>query len=409
MAWVASGIGLTSPFEADRPGDLTAAYAVLGAWLLCYLLVAPFVVADAVRLNRRDDLATLQESANLVKLIAIPFFLLNFVVLAAAVTVAGAGDQDRFGLDGFLVALLFIILTYLAFLPTSAYGVACLLQLKKRDQIGRAFFGGHVVLHFLYVVDVISTIVVVEVVRNRLGITRRPSAVQRNLMPVVLALGSAVATLWLACVAIYNFGPYDRFASDGMFQLTVSSPAAFILLVVVPVVPLITLRAAVRLYLIGDLDALSRSARTVKLTMIPLFVQNFLLSIFIVLAVAFFPVIITRGALIESGPVMAFLSLVAAIGFIPTIFCTYLMLLPTSIYSLTTVALLTRRRALTPGACALHTVLQLLFLTDIISTLVVTQQARQLSALPPQAWPGQYQQQIPAGRDRSISARRNRG
>ncbi|WP_157979732.1 hypothetical protein [Kribbella monticola] len=383
MAWVASGIGVTSPFEADDPGELSATYAVLGAWLVAYLLVAALAAIDAGRLARSGELDALQQSANLVKLVAIAFFALNFVVLAEAVAVTGSNDRDRFGLDGFAAALLFMVLTYVVLLPTSAYGVACLTQLRKFGQIGRTFFAINLVLHFLFVLDVLSGIVVVEVARDRLGTARRPSAVLRNLLAIVLAPGSAVAIVWLACVVIYYWfdPPASAFFWDGMQQLTISTPAEFFLLVLVPVVPLITFRAAVQLFLSDDVDALSRSARTVKLTMIPLFVQNFVLCVFVVAVVAFFPVIITRGALLEGGPlVLTVLGTIAAAGFVPALIGTYLMMLPTSIYSITCLILLARHRAISPRFFAIHLILQLVFVTDIISTLVIAHRVHQLQS-----------------------------
>lgn len=396
MAWVASGVGITSPFEADDPSELTATYAVLGAWLVAYLLLAGLVAIDAGRLARSGDLDALQRSANFAKLTALPFFALNFVVLAEAVAVIGSNDRDRFGLDGFAAALGFMVLTYVVLLPTSAYGVACLTHLKKTGQVGRAFFGINLVLHFLFVVDVLSAIVVIEVARDRLGTARRPSAVLRNLLAVVLALGSAVAIVWLAFVVIYYWfdPPTTAFFWDGMQQLTISTPVEFVLLVLVPIVPLITFRTAVQLFLRDDLDALWRSARTVKLTMIPLFVQNFVLCVFVVAVVAFFPVILTRGALLEGGPlVLTVLGTIAAAGFVPALIGTYLMMLPTSIYSITCLALLMRHRAVSPRFFAIHLILQLVFVTDIISTLVIARRAHHLQSTPirrtePTAVPG---------------------
>jgi hypothetical protein len=383
-AFVASGIGLKQPFRIDEPADLTIAYAVLGAWLVIYLVLAIVVVADAARLARSRDLAAAQDSANLVKLIAIPFFLLNFVALTEVVTVVGAGDQDRLGLDGFIVAPLFVVLTYLVFLPTSAYSVVCLSLMRKGGQIGRTFFGVNLALQFLFVVDVPSAIVVVEVARDRLGAARRPGTLSRNLMAGVLIVGSSLATLWLASVAIFYFLDLraDVFAY-GILYLTLASPAEFALLVLVPVVPLVTFRTAVRLFLADDLDVLRGSARTVKLALIPLFVQNFVLCTIVVLGLTLLPVVITRGAILLSGPAgVVLVGATASTGLIPAVIGTYLMMLPTSIYGVTCLALMLRHRAITPRFCALHMVLQFVFVADIISTLVIAQRARQVLRAP---------------------------
>ncbi|MER7246347.1 hypothetical protein [Kribbella sp. NPDC000426] len=383
MAAVALGIGPEWPFRIDS-GDLPIVYAVLGAWFVMYLVLALIAVADATRLTRRGDLGAAQESANFVKLVAVPYFLLNFVALTEVVAIVGVNDRDRLGLDGFLVAVLFVILTYVVLLPTSAYGVACLLLMKRNDQIGRIFFGLNLVLQFLFVVDVPSTIAVVEVARDRLGATRRAGTLSRNLLAGVLIAGSSVAVVWLACVAIFwLLDPPGTFVRDAIYVLTIASPVEFVLLVLVPVVPLATFRTAVRLLLTDDLDALRRSARIVKLALIPLFVQNFVLCAIAVLATTFLPIVATRGTLILLGPgALVFLGAFGTTGLVWAVITTYLMMLPTSVYGLTMLALLMRHRAITPRFCALHAVLHLVFVADIVSTLVVAHRARQLMAAP---------------------------
>ena len=200
----------------------------------------------------------------------------------------------------------------------------------------------------------------------------------------VLIVGSSLATLWLASVAIFYFLDLraDVFAY-GILYLTLASPAEFALLVLVPVVPLVTFRTAVRLFLADDLDVLRGSARTVKLALIPLFVQNFVLCTIVVLGLTLLPVVITRGAILLSGPAgVVLVGATASTGLIPTVIGTYLMMLPTSIYGVTCLALMLRHRAITPRFCALHMVLQFVFVADIISTLVIAQRARQVLRAP---------------------------
>jgi hypothetical protein len=373
-AGVAAGIVLKHPFRIDEAGDLGIAYAVLGVWLAIHLLLGMLVVADAVRLTRRRELDALQRGADFVKLLAIPFFLLNFVALAGAVVIQGAGDRDRLGLDGFVVALLFVVLTYLALLPTSAYGVGCLVVMRKDERVGPVFFGLNVALHFLFVVDVLSSIVVVEVARHLLGVAREPGAWSRNLMTGVLAVGSALATIWLILVAaLYLFDPLGTFFTSTIFWLACVPAAEFVLLVVLPVVPLVTFRTAVRQFLAGDLDTLRRSARTVKLVLIPLFVQNFVLSAVLVLGLTLLPIVVTRGAIIFFGGAtgIAFVAAFTSAGLFPTVICTYLMLLPTSIYGVTCLALMMRQRAVSPRYGVVNTLLHLVFVADIVSALAV--------------------------------------
>jgi hypothetical protein len=382
-AAVASGIVLKQPFRIDEPADLSIAYAVLGSWLAVELVLGMLVVADAVRLARRRELDALQRAANFVKLVAVPFFLLNFVALAGAVAIQGADDLDRLGLDGFVMATLFVVLTYLAFLPTSAYGVACLVVMRNDGRVGQLFFGVNLTLHFLFVVDVISSIVVVEVARHLLGVARAPGAWSRNLLTGVLAVGSSLATLWLAFVVIlYVFDPPGTFFASGIFWLALVPPAEFVLLVLLPVVPLVTFRTAVRQFLAGDLDALRRSARTVKLVLIPLFVQNFVLSAILVLGLTLLPVVVTRGAVIFMGPAgIGFVAAFTSAGLVPTVIGTYLMMLPTSIYGVTCLALMMRQRAVSPRFGVVNTLLHLVFVADIVSALAAFSGARRRAAV----------------------------
>jgi hypothetical protein len=381
MAFVASGLVFDWPVKVSGGAGL---YAVLGAWLVIYLPIAVTAAADAGRLGRRGDVAALQESANTVKLCAVPFFIFNFFTLTVIVLAAIYHDSDRFGFAGFALALLFVVLTYLVMLPSSAYGVVCLRLLRKGDQVGPVFFGVNMLLQSLFVSDVISTILVVEVTRDRLAIARPPSTVQRHLMTAVLAVGSAVATVWLVFVAgYYLLDWYGVLVSDAIHQLTFSSQLEFVLLVMVPVIPLMTFRAAVRMFLHDDLDALRRCARAVKLSMIPLFVQNFLLCVFVLTLVSFYPVVLAGPEALDGHlSAIALLGFIAAAGFAPAIIGTWLMLLPTSIHSITCLALMMRHRLITPRFCAVHMILQFVFVADIISTLVVARRARQALRLP---------------------------
>jgi hypothetical protein len=377
MAFVAWSLMFAQPVKIGTGAGL---YAVLGGWLVIWFPIAVIAVADAGRLGRRGDLATLQQSATTVKFCAVPFFVLNFFALTEIVISAIYDDSDRFGFAGFALAFLFVVLTYLVMAPSSAYGVVCLRLLRRGEQVGPVFFGINLALQFLFVSDVISTILVAEVTKDRLGIARPPSTMQRNLLAAVLALGSAVATVWLVfAVGYYQLDWHGTIVVDAVDKLTVSARLEFFLLVVVPVIPLIAFTLAVRLFLLDDLDALRRSARAVKLSMIPLFVQNFLICAFIIHAITAYPFVLVGPEALDGNPLaIALLSVIAAAEFGPTVIGTWLMLLPTTIYSLTCLALMMRHRLIRPGFFAVHVILQFVFVADIISTLVVVRRARQV-------------------------------
>lgn len=389
MAYIAYNFEGAEPYRIDTTADRAIMWAVLGVWFAVYAVLGCFAGYDAVRLSRRRDLGALQASANLVKLVAVPFFILNLFALTQVVLAVGANDSDRLGLDGFLLGLLLVFLTYVAMLPTSAYGVAMLVLLRKDDRIGRVFFGVAMALHFLFVVDVLSTIVVVEVARGILGTARPPGRFSKNLLTGVLAAGSAIAVPWLVFFAILlivhredHYYLDSGFLTGALYRLAYGVSVEFILLVVVPIVPLVAFRTAVRLFLMDDLETLGRTARNVKLVMIPLFVQNFAVCTIVVFFVSLIPVIITRGELLFAGPGgFALIGIFTLTGLVPAAIGTYLMLLPTSIYSIAYFSLLLRHRAITPGAYILHTLLQFVYVADIISTLVITRRRATTLAL----------------------------
>ncbi|MET7278316.1 hypothetical protein ABZS29_08810 [Kribbella sp. NPDC005582] len=356
--------------------ELPAVPVVLGGWLVGCFVVGGVVVADALRLRRREDLDGLQRSANVVKVAAVPFFLVNFVALARVVLHVGAGDRQHFGLRGFLTAVLFVVLTYLVMLTTSAYSIGCLAVMRQNGQIGPGFFGLHLILQFLFVADVVSAIVVIEVARNRLGTAQRPGPLSRQLLTGVLLIFSVFATIWLVMLPGF-YSDYPLFDADWHYRLGFVPFVAFLILVVVPIVPLVAFRTAVRWYLAGDVDALRRSNRTVKLTMIPLFLQNFFLCAVITGVISYFPLRMMQKPS-DAWLAVPFVSL----SIVPGIIGAYLMLLPTSIYGITCLALMLRQRLITPRFCAIHVVLHLLFVADIISALVVSSRDKRRAAVP---------------------------
>lgn len=388
MAGVASSVGLQWPVAIDDPTRLLVVLAALAGWGVGYAVIAAFVVADAVRRVRLRDLDGLQRGANFVKVTGIWFFLANFVALTLLSGVAaGIAATAGYGLYGTLVIPLSVAATYLVFLPTSAYGIGCLVLMNRDGAIGRAFFGINLALHLLFIVDVISAVLVVEFARHVLGRTRTPSPLARNLSTGVVALGSilALADLILAVVALI-VQPQHSALYGIVAVLLLAAPLTLILLVLVPVVPIITFRTAVRLYLLDDLDRLQRTTRNVKLVAIPLFIQNFLLSAAIVAVLTLFPVAASRGLIVLMGPLaVPIIGAFSSVGLVPTVTGTYLMLLVTSCYGVACVALLLRRQAVTKRYYVVNVILHLIFVADIASTLVVAHRARQilLTGAPP--------------------------
>ena len=80
---------------------------VWAGWVVLYVIAAVVVLVDAIRRVRRHDLDGLQRATTVVKLGAIPFFVVNFVLLGVGGLVA-----SMMAVGGILVVL-FVVGTYL--------------------------------------------------------------------------------------------------------------------------------------------------------------------------------------------------------------------------------------------------------------------------------------------------------
>ena len=111
MAGLTSSVGTRWPFTIEGHAHLVV-YAVLGLWSLGYLAIAIFIVLDARRMVNRRDLDGLQRAANLIKVTAVWFFLLNFIGLSslAFAIFRIAREAHRTG-PGYSVAVAIILLS----------------------------------------------------------------------------------------------------------------------------------------------------------------------------------------------------------------------------------------------------------------------------------------------------------
>ncbi|MGY4721355.1 hypothetical protein [Naumannella huperziae] len=148
--------------------ELMVPLGLLVIWNCIYLIVAVLVIVHAITLARRGDLAALQPVIVPIKVFGIPFFVLNFLIMFL-ISVAGL----RFVIG--VIYIPFLILgTYLVMLPTSAYGIAALVLMRRCGQIDRGFMIGHLLAHLLFVIDIVSAFIVARKARQVLdGVPRR--------------------------------------------------------------------------------------------------------------------------------------------------------------------------------------------------------------------------------------------
>lgn len=160
------------PVEGLYDPVLQVSIPVLIAWNAALLIVTVLVLVDSVKKVRAGNTEQLTQGALLVKLAAIPFFVINFVPLALfglteTVLIAFGG---AIGLVGVAVA---VVLTYLAMLSTSIYGWASVRRLHRDKRINRAQAAIYSILLCLFVLDIVGGILLFAETRR----ARRASAV----------------------------------------------------------------------------------------------------------------------------------------------------------------------------------------------------------------------------------------
>ena len=123
-------------------------------WNALLLIVTILVIIDSVRKVRKGSTAQLTTGVFLVKLVAIPFFLINFALLAFM----AYGGMLIFILGGF--ALLAGVgvgagLTFLTMLSTSVYGWASIVLLRRERRIDTRMVVAYTLLLFVFVADTV--------------------------------------------------------------------------------------------------------------------------------------------------------------------------------------------------------------------------------------------------------------
>lgn len=140
---------------------------VFAAWTAGYLVIAVVTLVDARAMHRRDDLDGLRRATRVVKLMGIPFFVINFVLLGLAVFVG----MFAHGI-GIVLAPVFVAWTYLLMLPTSIYGIACLVLMRRLGAASSGYVALNTVLHLVFVVDIVSTLIVARDAGRFLSVRR---------------------------------------------------------------------------------------------------------------------------------------------------------------------------------------------------------------------------------------------
>ena len=144
-------------------------FFIIGIWNTLLLVVTGLVIVDAVRKVRAGRTQELATGTLLVKLAAIPFFVLNFFVLAMLTL----GGMAIFIMGG--VVLLYAVwigsgLTYLAMLATSIYAWATIARLRREKTIGSGLAVLYTFLTLGFVTDTAAGVLLFGHARKRPGL-----------------------------------------------------------------------------------------------------------------------------------------------------------------------------------------------------------------------------------------------
>ena len=205
------------------------AFVIGGVWLLLLVIVSVVVIVDSIQKVRARKTRQLATDALVVKLVAIPFFVLNFVLIA--LLFIGGATMFHFGLLVLWVpAAIGFGLTYPAMLSTSIYAWAAIAQLRREGIIKTWQAVLYAILSLFYVTDVAAGVLLFGHAR------RRPT-----LALVIVMLSSGLLLAGLAIVdsvgrsLTFDSGDTLTFGSDDTFGWMLVVPGILVLLAAIVV------------------------------------------------------------------------------------------------------------------------------------------------------------------------------
>lgn len=180
VIWVLVVIYLVQVGSGD--GLWVIPVAVIG-WNILLVVATILVIIDSARKIRAGKTRELATDIFVVKIAAIPFFLINFAVLFM-VAVVGVAALVAGGIVLVAFVPLEITLTYIAMVATSFYGWASIARLRRDRVISTGLVVLYSILLLVFVTDIVAGILLFGHSRRRPGLA---------LAVVLLVLGVALA------------------------------------------------------------------------------------------------------------------------------------------------------------------------------------------------------------------------
>ena len=152
------------PVSAEFPDLL---FWIIVGYNVLLVVVTLLAIVDSVVKVRAGRLSELAQGVFIVKLAAIPFFLINFAAMVL-LTLGGTALVFVRGIGlAVLAAVAFAtVLTYLTMISTSVYGWATVALLRRQRRIGTAFAVIYSILLCVFVADTVVGIVLFVLVRR---------------------------------------------------------------------------------------------------------------------------------------------------------------------------------------------------------------------------------------------------
>jgi hypothetical protein len=175
--------------EAQGNGNYLLPFSIIGVWNLLVLIAAVVTIVDCVLKVRANSSRRLAANAMMTKLSSVPFFVLNYLGLAAAFI--GSFAILLFGGPVLWVIVPFVgTMTYIVGLSTSFYGWAAIIQMRRERSLSKVLTVAFAILLFVPLADTVIGVLLFGRRRPRLALIVALLTVGVLLTPVGLLLSA---------------------------------------------------------------------------------------------------------------------------------------------------------------------------------------------------------------------------
>lgn len=132
----------------------------MAIYIYFYIILA--IIVNCINIvysctRKKEDYYKLAFYNMIIKLSHILFYISIFCIAMISAIISVVPVFIAFGIS---VIIGFVIIDYCLMLTSSAYGINALIRARKNENIGKYFFIVNTILHFVFVMDVISSIIV---------------------------------------------------------------------------------------------------------------------------------------------------------------------------------------------------------------------------------------------------------